>query len=73
MRRPILLAAFGAATVLLAAGPASGSPELPVHVNTDNGVAVYVGPQANPIVGAGVSDERGVCVVVGGFWGSCAP
>jgi len=69
MRRISLLAAFAA--VALVSGPASAGPEIPVRVFTENGVGVFVGPEAHPIVGAGVDvEELRACVVVG-FSATC--
>lgn len=69
MRRLLVPAALGAAVVL--SGPASAGPEVPVRVYTENGVGVFVGPEAHSIVGVGVStaDTR-ACVVVG-FSSTC--
>ena len=71
MRRLMIFAALGAAA--LVAGPASAGPEVPVRVYTEDGVGVYVGPEAHAIVGAGVStSEERACVVVG-FSSTCTP
>jgi hypothetical protein len=76
VRRVLAAGVLSTAALLVPvlATPAAAAPDL-VHVySSDAGTGVSVGPEANPIVGAGVATYYGVqvCVTVG-FSTTCTP